>query len=162
MSLRTKGLIIAAVHLALVCSLGAKLLFDRQTRPRVWVEVMPYDPDLPIRGRYVRLQAKAAARGFPDAGEPTEGGTALLTVEDDRLIATHTESSAGEDVRIQIEDGAPVALLRTPLAYFIPEHVEDPSGKPGLMVEVTIPRKGPPRPIRLGVREDGRIRPLEI
>jgi hypothetical protein len=30
------------------------------------------------------------------------------------------------------------------------------------MAEVTVPRKGPPRPIRLGVREAERITPLEL
>lgn len=53
------------------------------------------------------------------------------------------------------------------LAYFIPEHVPDPSARPAgeeLWVECTIPRKGPPRPIRLGVRQKsgGEIRPLQL
>jgi hypothetical protein len=30
------------------------------------------------------------------------------------------------------------------------------------MVEVTVPKKGPPRPIRLGVEENGEIRPLSF
>ena len=37
---------------------------DRATRPRVWVETAPYDPDLPIRGRYVSLQIVVDAPGI--------------------------------------------------------------------------------------------------
>ena len=48
--------------------------------------------------------------------------------------------------------------LAEPVAFFIPEHVPDPSRRPAgeeLWAEVTIPRSGPPRPIRLGVMKDG-------
>ena len=107
------GLIVAAVHVAIVCSLGAKLLYDRATRPRVWVHVLPVDPDSPLRGRYVRLRI----------------------------------------------DGR-----QEPLAFFIPEHVPDPSIRPAgeeLWAEVTMPRKGAPRPIRLGVKRNGELTPLK-
>jgi hypothetical protein len=62
-------------------------------------------------------------------------------------------------------DGEPVAILDSPLAYLIPEHVADPSRRPSgeeLWVEVTLPRKGPPRPIRLGVKKDGTLAPLDL
>ena len=60
-----KGLIVAALHLAIVGSLGAKLLVDRATRPRVWARTAPIDPDDPLRGRYVRLRVE---------GEPIDFG----------------------------------------------------------------------------------------
>ena len=107
-----RGLIVAALHLAIVASLGGKLLFDRATRPRVWLHAVPVDPDLPMRGRYVRLGLEGR---------------------------------------------------REQIAYFIPEHVPDPSVRaPGeeLWVEVTLPRKGAPRPIRLGVKKNGILTPL--
>ena len=50
------GLILAAIQLAIVGSLGGKLLADRATCPRVWVRTAPVDPNLPIRGRYVSLR----------------------------------------------------------------------------------------------------------
>jgi hypothetical protein len=56
-------------------------------------------------------------------------------------------------------------VLDQPLAYFIPEHVPDPSIRdPGeeLWVEVTLPRRGAPRPIRLGVKRDGVLTPLDL
>jgi hypothetical protein len=49
--------------------------------------------------------------------------------------------------------------------YFLPEHAENPTWRRGgeeLWVEVTIPKKGPPRPIRLGVKKDGPIEPLQL
>ena len=58
-SMMRKGLAVAALHVAIVASLGAKLLADRATRPRVWARTAPFDPNLPIRGRYVRLRVMA-------------------------------------------------------------------------------------------------------
>ena len=111
-----RGLLLAGLHLAIVAALGGKLLLDRALRPRIWVRAAPVDPDLPIRGRYVRLQVDL----------PGEGGRRIL-------------------------------------ACFIPELVPDPSRRaPGeeLWVEVTLPRRGPPRPIRLAVKKDGGFTPL--
>jgi hypothetical protein len=52
------------------------------------------------------------------------------------------------------------------VAFFITEHITDPSRRQEgeeLWVEVTIPKKGPPRPIRLGVKKsEGPIIPLAI
>ena len=59
-----KGLLIAALHLVLVSSLAAKYAYDRTTRPRVWVKTTNYDPDLPIRGRYMGLQLQIEAPGL--------------------------------------------------------------------------------------------------
>lgn len=58
-----KAWILAALHLALVAGLGGKFLIDRATRPRVWLKTAPVDPDLPIRGRYVRLRVEVPVRG---------------------------------------------------------------------------------------------------
>lgn len=120
-----KGLIVAALHVSIVSSLGAKLLVDRATRPRIWVRTAPFDPNLPIRGRYVRL----------------------------RIVADASTEALVRD------------SLSVPIAYFIPEHVPDPSiRQPGeeLWAEVTVPRAGAPRPIRLGVKKDGAITPLDV
>ena len=113
-----KGLILAGVHLALALSVTAKFAYDRATLPRVWVRTEPYDPTLPLRGRYVRLQ-----------------------------------------LRGETED------LRGPVAYFIPPNVPDPSRRPQgeeLWAEVSVPKKGAPRPIRLGVKKDGVLTPLDL
>ena len=165
MNARTKGLVVAALHIALVAALGGKLLADRAMRPRVWVEVAPYDPDLPIRGRYVRLQVMAEPRGFEAPAEENAWGSfawGSLSVENDRLVATRNEQDLGLPLRIRKVDDRLVAVVNAPVAFFIPEHAEDPSPRPGLVAEVTVPRKGPPRPIRLGVREGEKITPLDL
>jgi len=72
-----KGLLVALLHVAIVASLGAKLMVDRATRPRVWARTAPVDPDLPIRGRYVRLQIEVDGESnlrsaSPQAWNPVE------------------------------------------------------------------------------------------
>ena len=156
----SKSVALGAIQLAMVLSLGGKLLIDRATMPRIWVKVVPYDPDLPVRGRYVSLRLTAEARGFASG---FIYGTAKLSVEDGKLIARPTEDNGG--IMANVSGDPPVANLSEPLAYFIPEHVADPSNRPPgeeLWVEVTVPPKGPPRPIRLGVKKDGVLTPLNL
>lgn len=44
MSTTKKGVLLGVVELLIVLSLGGKLLYDRMTRPRVWVLAATYDP----------------------------------------------------------------------------------------------------------------------
>ncbi len=167
-----RGLIVGVIHLALVCSLGGKLLYDRATRPRVWVQTAPYDPNLPIRGRYVSLQVVVEAPGIeaPPSDRRWETVPVRLAIEDDRLVAHRDPdprpyTEAGHAVRFTGPDDAPRAVLSTPVAFFIPEHVDDPSRRRAgetLWVEVTLPRQGPPRPIRLGVKKGDTTEPLGL
>jgi hypothetical protein len=157
------GLIVAALHLAIVGGLAGKLLVDRATRPRVWARAAPVDPELPIRGRYLRLRIEATPAPGLDRPVPL-GARVALSVEDGTLVAS-PDADSRLDVRIAERDGARVAVLQQPLAYFIPEHVPDPSVRGAgeeLWVEVTLPRRGAPRPIRLGVRRDGVVMPLAL
>ena len=159
-----KGLIVALLHVSIVASLGAKLQFDRATRPRVWARTAPVDPNLPIRGRYVRLRIEADPSADLAAGDARYVQVAL-SVKDGRLVAERDPDSTKIYADIVRRGGAPVVVLREPVAYFIPEHATDPSiRQPGeeLWVEVTVPRAGAPRPIRLGVKKDGVIAPLEV
>lgn len=169
-----KCLVIAAVHVGLVASLGAKLLYDRTTRPRVWALAAPYDPNLPIRGRYVSLQLVVEPRGIQET-KPGPGRqppqSAILRVEAGRLVAEaepleHGSNSSSLHVRFIQRQDQKLVVLDQPVAFFITEHIPDPSRRPAgeeLWVEVTIPKKGPPRPIRLGVKKgDDPIVPLEL
>lgn len=174
MTPRTKGLVIALLHVAMVASLGAKLLYDRATLPRAWVRTGPVDPELPIRGRYVSLrlivETTAKAELPPTPGfEPPLAVT--LRVANDRLIADVKPIERGYnpyDLRLRfVQRGEQrTAMLEPPVAYFIPEHVKDPSIRGAgeeLWVEVTVPKQAPPRPIRLAVKKsDGAITPLEF
>src|SRR5215471_7330153 len=61
-----KAIALLLAQVAIVSSLGAKLLIDRSRFPRVWARVVPYDPDLPIRGRYLALRLEVQASPRPD------------------------------------------------------------------------------------------------
>ena len=175
MNLFVKGLAIAVIHVCFVAGLGAKLLYDRATRPRVWVQAVPYDPTLPIRGRYVSLQLMVEPRGI-EGSKPGEKWQppqpVALRVENGLLLAESKGQSlqqyrsSGLRVRYSRVGDEKVAALDQPVAFFIPEHVPDPSRRPSgeqLWVETTIPKKGMPRPIRLGVKkEGGQIVPLDL
>jgi hypothetical protein len=127
MTLLQKGLILAGVQCLMVLSLTGKLLYDRATSPRVWVKTQRWDPNLPIRGRYLAL------RLVPREGEPYFARTNQAQV-----------------------------------LYFVPEHTlpfEEQlftRDAPEIWAEVTIPHAGPPRPIRLGMKKDGKIEPIEV
>ncbi len=149
-----KGLLLALGHVLLVAGLGGTLLVDRMTRPRVWARTLPVDPDAPIRGRYVQL--RVVVEGDAAAGPAT------LVVADGALRAAAAAGGTGVGL-VRGRDGAQV--VAEPLAFFVPEHVRDPSVRaPGeeLWAEVTVPRRGPPRPIRLGVRAAGALAPLAL
>jgi hypothetical protein len=157
------GMVLALVHVLLVGTLGLKLLVDRARLPRAWARTVPFDPDLPIRGRYVRLRLEVPLDPT-DSVRPGEFRRIQLRTERDRLRAT-VDDAGPVGVRIDSAAGAMVAELDQPVAFFIPEHIPDPSIRPTgeeLWAEVTVPRRGPPRPIRLGVRRDGTLTPLEI
>ena len=163
MTARRAGIALAIVHVFLVGTLGLKLLADRARLPRAWARTVPFDPDLPIRGRYVRLRLEVPL----DPADSVRAGDyrrAHLRTEGDRLRA-ELDDGGPVGARIDSAPGGFVAGLDQPIAFFIPEHIPDPSIRPTgeeLWAEVTVPRRGPPRPIRLGVRRDGTLTPLEI
>lgn len=159
------GLIVAALHVAIVASLGIKLIADRATRPRVWTRVAPVDPNLPLRGRYVRLRLEVQPADGLTINRDTYYAPVELAVRNDTLIATPASDSSGLSVSSIPRQGRELVVLTQAVAYFIPEHVQDPSLlQPGeeLWVEVTVPTRGAPRPIRLGVKKEGTLTPLDL
>lgn len=163
-----KGVLLAVLQLAIVLSLAGKMLYDRATRPRVWVKTAPVDPDLPLRGRYVSLSLEVQGQNLFTSVEEANRWRVVeveLRVENDQLIASRSGRGTGIRVRPALPPSTAPAVLFEPVAYFIPEHIPDPSRRAQgeeLWVEVTVPKKGPPRPIRLGVKKDGKLTPLEI
>ena len=127
MTLTRKGLILAAFQCLLVLSLSGKLLYDRATCPRVWVKTAQWDPNLPIRGRYLalRLAPEQNAQWYAE----TNGQMVL---------------------------------------FFVPEHIlpfeamRSRRDAPELWAEVTLPQRGPPRPIRLATKKAGQMELLDI
>ena len=166
-----KGLLFAVIQVLLVSSLGAKLLWDRETSPRGWAVTQGYDPDLPIRGRYVNISllVKADAVFTPSQGPvlfPGHGSQNVdLVVDNGRIAAIPAGRYTGLSVSgPQVRDGEILATLSPPVVYFLPERAADPlrgHATGTLFVEVTLPRKGPPRPIRFGTKVGSEIVPLE-
>jgi hypothetical protein len=165
----SRSLIVGAVQILLVASVGAKFLYDRSHYPRVWAQTVPFDPDLPIRGRYVSISVRVETARAPAAKEGAElPGMYLANLEiyKDRLYAVEDDNG-----RNWVES-APCGeqkcwQLSEPVAFFIPEDVEDPSRRPPgetLWVEVTVPPRGPPRPLRLGIKkaDDAEVTPLQL
>lgn len=164
-----RGALIALVQVALVAAVGGKLLYDRAVLPRAWIETVGVDPDLPIRGRYVSLNLV-----LPVVEEsPLEASASLaygrIEVRDGRAVAV---LAGGAPVR---NAAHPIGFVRNvdqadarwrtlvPVAFFLPEHARDPTlgrQRGELWVEATLPSRGAPRPVQLGLRRADRIEPL--
>ena len=175
-----KGLLLGVLQVAIVTSLGAKLAWDRHRLPRGWARVGVYDPDLPIRGRYLALQldvvcdnsaAVPAAPTSPrDMRRPqTFNGETLrgrLRVENGRLASDCSSSTEGSNMFRRSRPGqAATTNLSEPVLAFLPEHATDPwrQARGGeLWAEVTVPASGPPRPIRLAIKQGDVFTPLEV
>ena len=175
MSPSRKGIILAVLQLAIVASLAAKYAIDRARLPRVWAQTVAYDPDLPIRGRYLSVRLRVDADRVYGGSELPKGNLGnfwgemrdiYLHAENGHLVASPAPTPTGLRVtRWRARTGDVAAVLSEPVDYFLPEHAIDPSRRqPGeeLWVEVTVPPKGPPRPIRLAVNKGGTFTPLEI
>jgi hypothetical protein len=89
-----------------------------------------------------------------------------LSVEDGQLIANPNDRWSGMHATgWRLDAAGEVAALQEPVLFFIPENAPDPSRlNPGeeLWVEVTVPKRGPPRPIRLGLKKGGVLTPLDL
>ncbi len=167
-----KGVAVALIHILIVLSLGGKLLYDRKTRPRIWVRTEQVDPAMPIRGRYITLSLQVHAvelamhKPGPEYGYAPE--YVRLSVENGQLVAHKTETPTGMSIstwnRQPNQPGTDVYLLSPNVAFFLPEHAEFPNINRGtrdeLWAEVTVPRKGPPRPIQLAIKRGAEWIPL--
>jgi hypothetical protein len=173
MSRLRKGLLLGVIQIVLILSLGGKLLYDRQTRPRVWALSEVYDPDLPIRGRYLSERLRLPTQGFVYRESNQKSLSdwymnrywAYLEVRDGQLLAKQQGSGSGQWVYLhKNSDGSIVAFTEEPVLVFIPEHADVPTLKTGqeMWVEVTVPTKGPPRPIRIGIKSNGVLTPLKL
>lgn len=153
MTTSRRGLWLLAAQLLLGLLVVGKFAWDRSSLPRVWARTVPVDPGDPLRGRYVRL--------WLDAEDHRAAGDSSAGVEfyarDGVLAVRPATGWRGFRVREPAPPGAAGVVVWEPVAYFIPEHVPDPSRlEPGqtLWVEVTVPHRGLPRPIQIEVRRD--------
>lgn len=158
----SKGLIVALLHVLIVLSLGGKLLYDRAHRPRIWVRTRPDSPVLPMSGRYLMLSLKVRAPELklkPGINGTLYGyETVELSIENGSLVAHATDKQSGMYVaEWQGRPGIPdhdLPSLGPPIAFFVPRHTLAPRLNSGeeIWAEVTIPKKGPPRPIQLALK----------
>jgi hypothetical protein len=176
MKLSKTSIALLLIQLVIVSSIAAKYYYQRATCPRVWVLAAAYDPDLPMRGRYLSLQltVDGCQSTMPSAlhvifprnsdGTTRKGGfhittespvrfQAKLKVENNKLLAIRIpeadQSSKGVNIMAWPDTACDAMRLDEPVDFYIAEHASDPSRlQKGqeLWMEVTVPPKGPPRP----------------
>ena len=160
------GLILVLVQVVLVLSVAGKYLYERETRPRVWTRATQFDPSLPLRGRYLRLQLMVNACGLPRDAEHTIPGYSghpfwrwqvSLTAANGKL-APRLEKSwsprVGGTLTLFADKPCDQATLSNEVMLFIPDRPQVPFPLPPgqeLWVEVTLPPSGPPRPIQMAL-----------
>ena len=190
MKLARVSIALLVIQVAIVSTVALKYLYQRATCPRVWTRAAAYDPSLVMRGRYLSLQltADGCSSTLPSAknarfprnmngvpsGEPfniyalnTVWFQAKLAVKDNKLIVIRTlesESTAATQT-VAAPPGTPCDQMRlsNPVDFYIAEHATDPTwlrrGQE-LWIEVTVPPKGPPRPLQLALKDNGVWKPL--
>lgn len=191
----TKATAVALIQVLLVCSLGAKLLYDRRTRPRAWFKTQRYDPNLPIRGRYVSLQIELKdPRSAEEIENKFRGEIQMMESQNTRANYRGAYDFGRECGSIDLRNAMPSATfdegksqwdcdnlpfvrwktgtetrlrLTEPILFFISDTAKDPTrlaAEEELWVLATIPHKGPPRPISLGIKKSGEgvITPLNL
>jgi hypothetical protein len=173
MSAMKKGLLLAVVQVAIVASIGAKLEWDRHRLPRAWAKAGSYDPNLPIRGRYLSLQLEVKLENPEESSSASVAARknglrfsrGVLRVRDGQLAAKPTGNDEGALLSTSAFGNREQSVVVEPVLFFLPEHAGDPwqESKGGeLWAEVSVPNNGPPRPIRLAVKRGDSFTPLEI
>jgi hypothetical protein len=190
-TLSAASLALLIVQLVLVSTIAAKYWYQRWSCPRVWTRAAAIDPQLPMRGRYLALQLtvdgcqstlpSAKNANFPrDVNGAVKPGSyvlrpndvdfhANLKVVNNALIAVRIEGSedpnAGEEVDGNAGSPCDQMQLASSTDFFIADTAQSPlplkSGQE-LWIEVTVPPKGPPRPIQLALKDNGMWKPLDL
>jgi hypothetical protein len=190
-TLSAASLALLIVQLALVSTIAAKYLYQRWSCPRVWTRAAAIDPQLPMRGRYLALQltvdgCQSTLPSAKDANFPRDVNGAIkpgpyvlrpnavdfranLKVDHNTLVAVRIEgqedSNAGEEVVGAAGSPCNEMQLASSTDFYISDTAQSPlplkSGQ-GLWIEVTVPPKGPPRPIQLALKDNGTWKPLDL
>lgn len=171
-----RAVALLVIQCLLVTSIAAKYLYERATCPRVWVRVVQYDPQLPMRGRYLALLTVVnmceLAQHMPTrpSMSPIDRSYQVhLVARDGKLVPedAHARLPISERQVISLNGGTPCdrAPVWPAIDYFVPENAKSPFPlKPGqeLWVEVTVPTSGPPRAIQLALSENDHWKPLKF
>ena len=182
MSKRRAGVILLLVQLLLVLSIAGKYLYERRSYPRVWTRAGQFDPNLPLRGRYLALQLMIDAcslpkdaqfykpGGRPELGSLTSGWSwSVIPAPVSGRLEARLADPASENDKAQfifLQEHLPCNQAPfTRGELFIPDTANPPFPlKPGqqLWVEVTLPPSGPPRPIQLAIADASGFHPLKF
>lgn len=184
------SILLLLVQLALVSSIAAKYLYQRWSCPRVWTRAVAVDPEMPMRGRYLSLQltvdgcqstlpsAKQAAfqrnidgsvnrMPYSIAAQQRIEFPAKLTAQNGRLVANRIPATdgppSGQTVWAIPGQSCDAMRLAEMVDFYVAEHATSPlplQRGAELWIEVTVPPKGPPRPIQLALKQDGAWKPL--
>ena len=175
MSARRNGLVVLAIQVALVLSIGVKYAWERHHCPMVWARAQQYDPSEPLRGRYLAISLYANACGL-SAGE--RGRHVLGLTQDSRLNSVETqewhvvpavrngelapkvvdETRPGPTQQLTLDKGMPCeyARLSGTSDFFILEHAKSlvplQQGQE-MWALVTAPPSGPVRPVKLAISD---------
>src|SRR6185437_15926048 len=182
MSARRGGLIVLAIQLALVLSVGAKYAWERHHCPMVWTRSQQWDPEQPLRGRYLALTLHANACGLPGGGRaydfrrsgrlPQQAEMKIWrvvpAVNDGVLTARVVdETKPGPTETLELDHDLPCEYARFSETsdFFIPEHAKSPfplqKGQE-LWALVTVPPSGPVRPVKLAVSDSSGFHVLTL
>ena len=180
-----RAILLLVIQAMLVLSIAGKYLYERKTCPRVWLRAAQFDPNQPLRGRYLALQLAVDACALPrDQAHHTPGynpnlpgswrWTVRPVVQDGKLVpvlASDTDRPELTEVtlwgnrpceRATLSQGA---MFSSGVDFFIPDTAKGPfplQPHEELWVEVTVPPMGPPRPIQLAIAKDGAFTPLKF
>jgi hypothetical protein len=185
------SLALLVFQLAIVSTVAVKYLYQRWTCPRVWTRAAAIDPSLPMRGRYLALDltvdgCQSTLPSAKDANFPRDVNGAItpgsyvlrpnavdfranLKVVNNTLVAVRNEgtedSTAGEELVGTAGSPCNQMQLASSTDFFVSDTAQSPLPlKLGqeLWIEVTVPPKGPPRPIQLALKVSGAWKPLDL
>ncbi len=183
------SVVLLVVQLGLVSLIAAKYFYQRWTCPRVWTRAAAYDPQLPMRGRYLSLQltvdgCKSTLPSAKEATFPRDVNGAIrpgpfilrpkavyfgadLKVENNRLEAIRIQDpnvhTGGQVVSAMPAAHCEDMRLEALVNFYIADTAKSPlplKADEELWIEVTVPPNGPPRPLQLALKRDGTWKPL--
>jgi hypothetical protein len=190
MRISKRSVALLLIQLAIVSLVAAKYGYERWRAPRVWTRTVAIGQSMPMRGRYLGLRlvvdgcqstlpSAKAAKFLRDINGSVRPGPysigrvppvefpAELKVENGRLEALwiEDEEKQAEGQMVEAPEGAGCGDFRLdkPVDFFIPERATDLTrlGRgQELWVEVTLPAKGPPRPMQMAVKDNGEWKPV--
>lgn len=167
--------LLLGIQLVLVLSVAAKYAYERKVCPRVWVKTAQYDPDEPLRGRYLGLQLAVDACSLPRDKARVYGGYAyvggqvpktwtwnvVLVAQNGhlvpRVVDPHSVPEGVEQLVLREKQPCDSVAVTPGTNFYIPDTAKGPFPLPKgqvLWVEVTVPSSGPPRPIQLALSSE--------